>query len=231
MNPFDVMAISVSRTRLEAYRMSGDSDLAVCANYLWNIEVSEALYPALQMFEVALRNSVHTALTNHFKSEQWFLEPGFLLQWQADEVRRAMRTLAKHQKPRDAGRIIAELSFGFWGSMFNRPYEELVWHADKARLLKMVFPGIPRSLRTRQAIWDRIERIRRLRNRVFHYEPVWNRGDLGARHREIVEALSWISVELAEILALSDRFDQVEHLRPARKQYLWDMLAGLERLE
>ncbi len=183
-------------------------------NYLWNIELSEALYPCLQTFEIALRNSIHTALSDHFQTELWF-DQGILLDWQQETLQEARDELTLHQKPHEPGRIVAELSFGFWSSMFNSPYETPLWHANGARLLNTVFPNLPRTLRTRKKVSQRVERIRRLRNRVFHYEPIWNKGDLEQRHHQVDEALSWISPEMRDVMALSDRFDSVFHDKTA----------------
>lgn len=205
---------SVSRVRLEAYRPEGAADLEMVVNYLWNTELSEALYPCLQTFEVALRNSIHTALSRHFGTEFWF-DLGILLDWQRQTLQDARGELTVHRKPHEPGRIVAELSFGFWSSMFNSPYEEPLWYADGAILLDAVFPNLPRTLRKRKTISQRVERIRRLRNRVFHYEPIWNKTDLQVRHQQVVEALSWISPETREVMALSDRFNSVLHGKSA----------------
>ena len=108
---------------------------------------------------------------------------------------------------------MAEHPFGFWSSMFNSPYEP-VWYADGAKPLSAVFPHLPRTLRKRKLIPRRVERIRRLRNRVFHYEPIWNKRDLEERHYQIDEALGWISSDIRDVMALSDRFNRVFHAKP-----------------
>lgn len=108
---------------------------------------------------------------------------------------------------------MAELPFGFWSSMFNSPYEP-VWYTDGAKSLSAVFPHIPRTLRKRKFISRRVERIRRLRNRVFHDEPIWNKRDLEERHHQIDEAPAWISPDMRAVMALSDRFNRVFHAKP-----------------
>jgi hypothetical protein len=218
----------VSPVRLEAYRPAGGTDLEMIVNYLWNIELSEALYPCLQTFEVALRNSIHDALTYHFGTEFWFDE-GILLDWQQTTLQEAKDQLETYKKPLEPGRIVAELAFGFWSSMFNSPYEESLWHANGAALIDTVFPNLPRTLRTRKKLSHHIERIRRLRNRVFHYEPIWNKSDLDARHRQIHEALAWISPEMRAVMALCDRFDDVFQSRPAIEAKLTAHAAGLDQ--
>lgn len=198
---------AVSKVRLEAYRPAGASDLDMLVNYFRNIELSEALYPCLQSFEIALRNSVHTTLSRNFQTEYWFDRQGLLLSWQERAIREARDELTKRGKPRESGRIVAELNFGFWHSMFNRPYETRLWHANGAVLLVDVFPHLPRTLRTRQSVWNRCDQIRRLRNRVFHYEPIWARPNLTSEHQHILEAVGWINREMRDTIDMCDRFD------------------------
>ena len=124
-------------------------------------------------------------------------------------MRIARDELTKLAKPHESGRIVAELNFGFWHSMFNRPYEGVLWYPNAAALLVAVFPHLPRTLRTRQAVWDRCDRIRKLRNRVMHDEPIWHRQTLASEHAQIVEALGWINMEMRDTIALCDRFPAV----------------------
>ena len=216
----EALKLPVSAIRMEAYRPDGGGDLQMIVNYIWNIELSEALYPCLQSFEIALRNSVHQALADQFHDEFWFNRSD-LLGWQQEKVREAKEELTKSQKPLESGRIVAELTFGFWSSMFNSPYEASLWHANGAALIDAVFPNVPRTLRNRKLLSRRIERIRRLRNRVFHYEPVWKTPDLAQRHQQIHEALDWISPEMRGVMMLCDRFDDVFQGRePIEKKIL-----------
>jgi hypothetical protein len=220
------LRLPISPIRLEAYRPANGNDLDMIVNYVWNIELSEALYPCLQTFEIALRNSVHRVLTNHYQSEYWF-DRGDLLEWQQERVQDARDELTKSQKPLEAGRIVAELTFGFWSSMFNSPYEEILWHANGAVLIDRVFPNLPRALRNRKKLSQRVERIRRLRNRVFHYEPIWKTHDLAQRHRQIHEALDWISPEMRAVMMLCDRFDSVFLSQPLIQATLQAHLGSL----
>lgn len=200
----------ISKTRLLAYRPAGSSELDMIVNYLFNIELSESLYPSLQAFEVALRNSVHATIGSHFGDDLWFDRPDLLAPWQIRKVAEARRKLTENGKPHEAGRVVAEMNFGFWHSMFNRPYENKLWLRNgNPALIVDAFPNIPRRLRTRRTIWDRCDVIRDVRNRVFHYEPVWNDPNLGAKHAQTLDALGWISQEMMAPIALCDRFTTV----------------------
>ena len=104
-----------------------------------------------------------------------------------------------------AGDLVSGLSLGFWVSLFKGQYERILW----PRLLPDVFPHAPRRLRARKGISKRVDRIRRLRNRVFHHEPVWHLPDLEEQHHLILETIGWINPAMLEMTRLLDRFDSV----------------------
>jgi hypothetical protein len=199
----------VSRVRLENYRPPGDDDLAMVTNYFYNLELSESLYPTLQAFEISLRNSIDAALAQHHHTAYWFDVPGFLPNWQRNEIAAARQQLSDEGKPHDPGRIIAELKLGFWHSLFNRPFEQHLWRPNASAKVLEVFPQISKKQRNRQAVWYRIQRLRNLRNRVMHYEPVWNRRQIAQDHFLILETIRWISEEMFETIAMCDRFPTV----------------------
>lgn len=201
----------VSRVRLENYRR-GNSDLEMVVNYFFNVELSEALYPSLQAFEVAFRNSIHATLASHFQSPYWFDESGLLPAWQSQQIQNARDKLTRASKRPDADRIVAELSFGFWHSLLNSPFERGLWRPNRSALLVQVFPQIPRRYRSRQHVWDRCDRIRIIRNRVMHFEPVWSRPHLTKDHADILETLRWMSIDMHDTIAMCDRFPQVHAL-------------------
>lgn len=215
----------VSRARLENYRTANDSDLDMVVNYFYNLELSEALYPSLQAFEIALRNSVHQAFTQHFDNEYWFDTPNLFppppqpeadsetgivppakAPWQKDAIQSARDSLTNERKLHDADRIVAELHLGFWNSLFNRPFVDLIWLANQGAVLRLVFPNATRSQQVPRHLEKRVTRIRLLRNRVMHYEPIWQRQHLPQNHQDILETLFWISPVMHEAIAMCDRF-------------------------
>lgn len=197
---------TVSAARLSVYRRPTDvGDLDAIARYLWNVALSEALYPALQTLEITLRNSLCDAITSHFIDPLWFdRQPPVLHQSELDKVAAAKRELLREKKPLEAGRIVAELNFGFWTSLLDRRYERILW----PRFLKQVFPAMPRRIRTRHALSQRLNTVRKLRNRVFHHESIITSSipDLHARHKQILEVIAWISPAMGDTIALMDRF-------------------------
>ncbi len=101
------------------------------------------------------------------------------------------------------------LDFGAVCSIVRSPFEETLWRLDQSALTGQVFPQAPRRQRNRQDVWNRIDHIRIIRNRVMHYEPIWNRTHLTEDHQFVLETLKWISPVMHESIAMCDRFPVV----------------------
>lgn len=227
MSFFDDLARAVSHPRIERYRPQNGQDFETAVYYFWNISLSEALYPCLNALEVTLRNSIHEAATAAYKSEFWFDQPGVLLQRQPDQVRAARTKVRDRKKSPTAGRIIAELHFGFWTTLLSDPYHNSLWMPRKARLLKDAFPNMTNARRVRSDIHRRYDMQRYLRNRVFHFEPVWDGVEVPIQqttnilsvrdlHNEALEAIGWISPTTRDSVLTIDHFDDTFYDGKAR---------------
>jgi hypothetical protein len=200
----------ISQVRLEAYRPPNGTDLDMLVTYFWNVALSEALYPTILAFEVALRNTIHLTLSQRYGAALWFDRANLLEQRERDAVADARDQLRRSRKQATDGRIIAALSFKFWVFMFNRPYEARIWQRNNnPAVLRQAFPRLPTAFRSRAAVEQRCEEIRVLRNRVAHAEPIWNWPDLDEKHRNIVRAIKWISPQLEIAVRKRDRFQDV----------------------
>lgn len=198
--------------RLSSFKRSPEASLeSQLECYFWNLELTEALYPSLSLLEVSLRNQLHRAISTEF-GHNW---PELVLQpFEQKKVTEAKETIIKERKEPKEGRIIAELSFGFWTGLFKSRYEQILW----PKLTKEVFPHAPKREQYRKTLFERLDRIRHLRNRAFHHEPLWrgihyNRQSypLDRLHKEILELLQWMSPELSSRLNTIDRFSSVFH--------------------
>lgn len=171
--------------------------------YKVNIELSEAFYPILSVLEVSLRNAVNETLKLHFNDPYWFknsLPVEFL-----PFVSEATQKLTAQRKSITADRIIAELNFGFWNRLFNRHYTGLLW-----KPLRLIFKNIPKHLRQRDTIADVLYRIRTLRNRIYHYEPIFgNLQDIENQYNEMLIFLTWFDNDLPKLLTDIDRFNDI----------------------
>ena len=171
--------------------------------YKVNIELSEAFYPILSVLEVSLRNAVNQTLKLHFNDSYWFKNslPVEFLPFVSD----ATQKLTAQRKTITADRIIAELNFGFWNRLFNRHYTGLLW-----KPLRLIFQNTPKHLRQRDTIADALYRIRILRNRIYHYEPIFgNLQDLENQYNEMLIFLTWFDNDLPNLLTDIDRFNDI----------------------
>lgn len=195
---YESLTRSISTERLAAYKVYPcEPKQQVFERYFWNLALARDFYPLLQNLEISLRNNINSEAARLYRTEYWFDLP-FMRDRQADEVRNARDTVARYKgiaPPRvNAGAIIAELNFGFWVNLFNRPYSGFF-----TKISSGVFSSVPKSLRTIIFLRARLENIRRFRNRVFHHEPIWNNPKLTDMHNEILETIYWIDPVLYDI--------------------------------
>lgn len=75
---------------------------------------------------------------------------------------------------RSTGKVIPELKFVFWQKMFTRRHDSRIWNPQLRRVMPNLAPLQPVSI-LRKSIYSHLERVRRLRNRIAHHEPVFSR--------------------------------------------------------
>lgn len=159
--------------------------------YIWNIRISEAFYPLLNVIEVSLRNIISAQLTSIYGGEWWENED-FLNQIRKGRrvVKRAQENLQKYGNM-SSGKLVAELNFGFWCNMLLPYHEDIFW-----RNLREILPHLPHTI-AYSTLFERNKKICDLRNRIFHHEPIFNR-NISKDYSDIVEAIGWISPEKAD---------------------------------
>lgn len=202
---------AVSEERLQAYATKGDSDsLDAVARYIWNLALGAAMQPVLHVLEITFRNHIFDNSVKFIDESKlkfrvvdcWLdADPTLLEGNEVRSVDGAKETLLRRRKPLTPGRLIARLGFGFWVGLCKRPYEQgrtsgpALWPA----MLNTGFPFLPKAKRTRSQIYHRADRLRELRNRVSHHEPIWDR-DMTAAHGEVLETIGWMNSGLASAL-------------------------------
>lgn len=205
---YDQLKQTLAPERIEAYGTSRDSPEIILARYLLNMALCESLYSPLQFAEIALRNSIHQQLSSHHGTTEWYRLQEGLTPWQQKRVTESISSLQSHSKPITAGRIVAELTFGFWTGFFNKTQAQT---SLSQSLVTGVFANLPRRQRTLKTINNRWNRIRDLRNRIFHHERIIHWKDLDQQHTNLVEAIHWISPELAELSKTLDRYQTIRN--------------------
>lgn len=193
-----------SAARLGRYRASCNGDVNRAARaYVNNMLLAEATMPMLNVLEIALKNGVHQRLTILYKRsdwwEYWVHDPSFV--WQVREVINAKAKLQRRAEALTPDKIIAELPFGFWSSLFNVQFQTILW-----KDLRLVFPRCPKPQRQRHTVSSALHQIRELRNRVFHHEQLlWLSPSLIDLHSKGVEVIGWLDPKLPPWLAGYDR--------------------------
>ena len=141
----------ISGERLQPYltHHNNNQENAI-QHYKSNILVSEAFYPLLSILEIGLRNSIDFQLTIRFDDKNWFENREFIKiasRFQFDRISDAKSNILSEKKEITTGRIISELSFGFWTSFFDTKFEMTLW-----KTLRHAFPNCPKEIRKRRKI-------------------------------------------------------------------------------
>lgn len=217
---------ALSNERLDAYGV-GRPDEEKLAVYLWNVALCESLYPVLHGLEIALRNAVFRAGTAAFPSTAtldvpcWLdADPPLILAADQHVIAAAKARLKRGNKPMEPGRLVADLSFGFWTTLFDVRYERSKTLWPRLFAYGLMDTASPKSIRSRNKLSPLINRVRHLRNRVFHYEPIWHWKDLREQYSLLLDLLAWFSPELLAVLQPNTRFTAVHRAgaQPFREQ-------------
>lgn len=210
-SPVDEVAISavLSAARFSTYLAeTGDLHRAM-ALYGWNARISAALMLPAHFAEVVTRNAAAGALETVYGPE-WPWSKTFRkslpgTRSRAYNARCDLERVAEAQAT--TGKVIAELKFAFWQNLFTARHDARLWEPQIATLFPFA-EGTPRQVRRR--IYDDLEQIRRLRNRIAHHEPIISRDIAEDLRRMIVlvglrcpEAARWVTEmeDVSSILA------------------------------
>jgi len=189
-----LIAAALSPERLAPYLRStggGDFDAAVRL-YEWNLAVSGALYEALGILEVVLRNALCRQLAAHHGTlaGQWYDDPlGELSDLAHDDIAAARGRVRKRRHPETPGRVVAELNFGFWKFLLAKRYEATLWTG----YLRFAFPSL--QPQRRAVVYRALDELHTVRNRIAHHEPIHSR-DLTADTLTIYRVLEWIDADV-----------------------------------
>ena len=189
-----VIVAALSPERIAPYlRATGGGNLDVAVRlYEWNLAISGALYEALGIVEVVLRNALSTQLAVHqgTLAGQWYDDPlGVLSDLAHDDIVAARHRVRKLRRPETPGRVVAELNFGFWKFLLAKRYEATLWTG----YLRRAFPNL--QPQKRAVAYLALDELHTLRNRIAHHEPIHGR-DLAADTLTIYRLVHWIDADV-----------------------------------
>lgn len=199
------LVTAMSSTRFATYLDAAKSEAAALQLYTWNTAVASAFYGPLQTLEVTLRNAVHDAMSVSYGA-RWFDDSRLLRPAEVRMVGDATQHLHVLGKPPTPGRVVAELSYGFWVALFANGYDTTLWRTDLHTLFT------PR-VKNRRGLHDALDRLRTLRNRIAHHEPIFQRR-LADDHRRIRNVVGFLSLPTLAWLDHHTTVDAVLSIQP-----------------
>ncbi len=190
----DAVRASLSAARMGTFEaaagVQADDDPAALLLYGWNAEVSGAFLAPLHLCEVVIRNAVADALEALY-GPRW--------PWSATFERSLPDPIQGYSPRRDlqgsrrsaqtTGKVIPELKFVFWQKMFTGRYDTRIWDSH----LRRVMPNLEQAKPVadlRLSIYGELEKVRLLRNRIAHHEPIFARA-LGNDYQTILALVTY----------------------------------------
>lgn len=201
----------ISGPRFATYlRACGNDVDKALALYHWNLKLSAAFIPPLQMVEVATRNGVVEAI-EQVHGANWPWSNGFSRSLPVSKnpahYNPAVNLQQVAARMPTTGKVVAELNFAFWERMFTVGQDRRLWIPH----LHTAFPGVSAAApapQARAAAFTALQSIRHFRNRIAHHEPIFARpvADDLALIREVIgwrrpAAAAWID-KVEEVSAL-----------------------------
>ncbi|WP_071288978.1 hypothetical protein [Mycolicibacterium llatzerense] len=199
--------------------------------YEWNIALGQALMRDISHLEVGLRNAYDTAFAQRWTgTDHWLLSPSspavmpiWRIRSDKSGFKRGTDVNFINRKSIDsairecgggnakAGKVIAELSFGFWRSLTTATHEKSIW----VPYLHAAYPkGTSRSAVDR-SLFD----VNIVRNRIAHHEPIFDRRQNPTQepdqlHATTVRLMTMFSADAATHLSSSSTVLAVFAQRP-----------------
>lgn len=199
-----------SGKRMERYfALYPDDEQRAIRHYQCNLQLAEAFYVSLSVFEVTLRNALCRELETMMGRENWYaiFSTTAGLTKLNRYITQAHKQIAGRHENITPSKVVAELTLGFWVSLLNSEYERLLW-----KDLRRAFPFMPKGERKRKNVSAPLNMFRTFRNRVFHNESIcWNLCRVEAIHREMITVMGWMNKDVPGWLQQMDRLDSVCH--------------------
>jgi len=162
--------------------------------YKENINMSNSFYVSLSILEVTLRNAINTQFVT-FYGQNWIMNEAQFLQSDAlIKIAHAKEKLEKRDEKVTHAKLTAELTFGFWTSLFQKPYDKIM----RLQTLRGIFSNLPRQSKPidRKLISSKLNHIRKFRNRIFHFEKIINKDEFNNIESDINEILEFFHEEI-----------------------------------
>jgi len=186
--------------------------LAALKLYHWNAQIASAFLVPLHIFEICVRNAAANAVESYYNAT-WPWAAAFEISLPDPHYpnfspkRELISVRDRHVATMATGKVIADVKFAFWVSMYTRRHEGRLW----TRYIRREFPNAPTALsisEIRQKIYAATDQIRVLRNRIAHHEPIFPR-DLAGDYDVIKEVVGF---KCQDTLAWMMRTEEISYM-------------------
>lgn len=212
---YRVLRELVTAERLSSYEAACPKNLEHAFHlYEWNMHAAGSILSLASMVEVIVRNAIDTQLSawslKRHNSERWF-NCASLDQNGCRDIQKAVaRATRNGSRPEKHGKVIAELSLGFWRYLSAKRYLTSMWIPT----LSKAFPRGPRDLgKRRKAVESHLAHLVFIRNRAAHHEPIHSR-DLRRDVATAIELADWISRDAAAWITDKEPVTRMIALKP-----------------
>lgn len=210
----------LSKERLVPYAKDSSTASQVLLKYKLNVLLCESMYPSLHYLEICLRNQINQTFKKLFTVD-WLIQISKKL-YLSDKTKNDIAKIknkfldSKKYSPKHED-ILSQMTFGFWCSFFSKKYDSDIWH--KKHAIAYTFPNLPRRNRKSTIINNALIKIKTLRNRIAHHEPVWNRVNfVKTSHMHCHQLVGACSSAALSLLKSVDRFPSVVENEIFRKE-------------
>lgn len=197
---------------MSTYDRATKTDDEAVELYGWNAEISAAFLVPLHIAEVTVRNAASDGLEAVY-GHRWpwstVFEQSLPNPQRGYNQRRDLLSARVGQGT--TGKVIPEVKFVFWQKLFTQRHDVRLWDAQILQL----FPNAPQTsaAAVRSRVYTDLERIRNLRNRIAHHEPVFTR-NLSDDLAMVLELVRFRSSETAMWLAAREDVTRLLSERP-----------------
>lgn len=204
MPDFSKIFDALSSDRLgkyKQYKTTKFNDQETVQRYLFNSELSAEVHKAVHILEVVLRNQVTKEWNKYLGTSDWPLNGSHIPNLGKFQLmhRKLSEAISRAGSTPTNGKVVAELSLGFWLHMFDNKFD-----VHNIKIIKNIFlhrKSWNKSLRIEiGTIRDEIEVIHELRNRIAHHEPIFHRKDLDAQFKLITDHIEQLEPACMDLL-------------------------------
>jgi hypothetical protein len=209
---FPFVEAALQAERLQRYRpAAGNNPILAMQFYLWNCALCESFHVTLHFSEIVCRNALNRALIARGGS-QWFENETLIKILDtrySHELKEAVaEERRQHKNKMTCHHVVSALTFGFWEHLTTKRFERFLW----AKGVQVAFPGAPKNL-TYQDIQQKIESVRRWRNRIAHHHAVFDKRPTH-KHQDALTLIGWVCSDTKEWVSSQSKVPIALSLRP-----------------